>query len=1090
MLYLRRIFQGCFFPLLVCCSAGLAAQYPLAKTYTTANGLPMNEIAYVAQDGLGYVWTTSTNGQLVRYDGRDFVNFTEAETGGIRFMQVVEPKYHDWVVAAQPPKTPNRRYAILRGDAFHALPARNLLGYGTDLRDSSLLVFNADSIFRVRTEPFRMEVVRALPELAYDTRPTVVTGLPDGSFFVFLETEAAEQLAYRSVGGGWQRANDRTNLRHRIFFPDGRSVVCRDNLADAWLEDDNLRPLRQVHWPSYEVDEVNNLTGFRVQDDQLFITLRSRISGRNDGYQLTVYATPITQPGEPRVHAVLPMPSFNAGHVCIASDGTLWQSGHAGLRRYWPHTEVYHSADEGMISSLHAVAEHTNGDIYLGGYGTGFTRIRDGVPERLTGGSWDPTIRVLPGSYRTAGGELLFINEVAQRTQLHVRRNGELRQYRIPSDRSHLTGFLYREVTLPDGAPLLNGAPGGRYLAMALTKGGVEDSDNCGRIGFTPLPYSPSNPWYIIGQERGIRLRNVLTLAQDRRSNIWFGHSSTGVGVYSPARDTAVTYLSENISDPGAVSMHIDDRDRLWLGSLRGLRYVDSISTLAPFSTGAPTTALIRPPPHPRTRQKMVSVRHIPSNYVPGLLQLGDTLIITHTGGVSFLDLNSPDLTHPRAVTIPTADYIGPSEQNALLLDRHGWLWLIGDMGAARLDFRRILRGRGSMGRVEIAVRGDRPGSSFVNQQAVRIPVGDRSLTYGYQLSVQDQLRDEVRTDLLLRNRNTGDTVLYSPGWRSSENLKVNYLEPGNYELSAVTFHDNQENGRYLTTIVIPKQLHEYWWFWPAVFLAITLPIALFASNRYVRTRTALARKTLENERNAARLEASELQSKSDRLQVSTLSNAVNPHFISNAITWLQSAYLVGRPIARMDEMADNLSQTIRTMFTNSTDGRASHPLPEELALVERYLRTVNIQYDERYQFDLPGEAARTQFAAYDVLLMQVQVHVENAIEHGLRYRRQARSVRITLEAAEDETLLIHVEDDGAGVEFVRARQARGDYRPGRGTYTMRLLQETFNRYNARPLRTTITSPIHTAEDGAGYGTRITIHVPNAYTYALESDRR
>jgi sensor histidine kinase YesM len=87
----------------------------------------------------------------------------------------------------------------------------------------------------------------------------------------------------------------------------------------------------------------------------------------------------------------------------------------------------------------------------------------------------------------------------------------------------------------------------------------------------------------------------------------------------------------------------------------------------------------------------------------------------------------------------------------------------------------------------------------------------------------------------------------------------------------------------------------------------------------------------------------------------------------------------------------------------------------------------------------------------------------------------------------DDDYIYATVEDDGAGVDYVREKQAEMNRRNGVGTSIMRKLQYTFNQYNQLLLDTTIDSPTSTDKDGKPYGTCVTVVIPKHYSYALKS---
>jgi len=56
------------------------------KTYNTSSGLPDNFIYAITQGANGFIWIGTSEG-LVRYDGREFINFTETDSLAENFVQ-------------------------------------------------------------------------------------------------------------------------------------------------------------------------------------------------------------------------------------------------------------------------------------------------------------------------------------------------------------------------------------------------------------------------------------------------------------------------------------------------------------------------------------------------------------------------------------------------------------------------------------------------------------------------------------------------------------------------------------------------------------------------------------------------------------------------------------------------------------------------------------------------------------------------------------------------------------------------------------------------------------------------------------------
>src|SRR5690606_25367016 len=78
---------------------------------------------------------------------------------------------------------------------------------------------------------------------------------------------------------------------------------------------------------------------------------------------------------------------------------------------------------------------------------------------------------------------------------------------------------------------------------------------------------------------KGLRLINVLAIAQDQNDRIWMGRTSQGIAVYDPRMDTVHNWMRED--DPekglGALCLNIDENNTLWMGTQKGLYYIRDI---------------------------------------------------------------------------------------------------------------------------------------------------------------------------------------------------------------------------------------------------------------------------------------------------------------------------------------------------------------------------------------------------------------------------------------------------------------------------------------------------------------------------------
>jgi signal transduction histidine kinase/ligand-binding sensor domain-containing protein len=161
------------------------------RPYTTADGLPCNQVNAVAQDARGFLWVATEDG-LSRFDGREFQRFTRAEgLPDIRVNAVVESAAGDlWVgtqaglsVLAPGSDAVESFQPVALGGTSGAAVIRDL----ASTPDGSVWVATSDGLFRIRRVNDRRTVERVELASAIDpAQPQVVRSLdvgPDGTLW-------------------------------------------------------------------------------------------------------------------------------------------------------------------------------------------------------------------------------------------------------------------------------------------------------------------------------------------------------------------------------------------------------------------------------------------------------------------------------------------------------------------------------------------------------------------------------------------------------------------------------------------------------------------------------------------------------------------------------------------------------------------------------------------------------------------------------------------------------------------------------------------------------------------------------------------
>ena len=212
-----------------------------------------------------------------------------------------------------------------------------------------------------------------------------------------------------------------------------------------------------------------------------------------------------------------------------------------------------------------------------------------------------------------------------------------------------------------------------------------------------------------------------------------------------------------------------------------------------------------------------------------------------------------------------------------------------------------------------------------------------------------------------------------------------------------------------------------------------------------------------ENRREQENLKKSELRA---------LQAQINPHFLYNtldAIVWLaeagQSREVIHITRALSDFFRISLSQ-----------GKDWIPLSEEIKHLTGYLTIQKIRYRDilDYKIDIPEDLYHVQ-----VLKLLLQPLVENAIYHGVKHRRGRGLIQVT-GSAENGSLVLRVQDNGAGMTPDRLAQVREGLRSDSGQsagYGLFNVNKRIQLYYSLPQGLEI-------ESDSMCGTTVTVRVP------------
>ncbi|MES2690001.1 MAG: two-component regulator propeller domain-containing protein [Bacteroidota bacterium] len=283
-------------------------------------------------------------------------------------------------------------------------------------------------------------------------------------------------------------------------------------------------------------------------------------------------------------------------------------------------------------------------------------------------------------------------------------------------------------------------------------------------------------------------------------------------------------------------------------------------------------------------------------------------------------------------------------------------------------------------------------------------------------------------------------------------------LPPGNYELQV---NAAVSPGEWLTQtksvfIVVKPAFWQTSWF---LISGLLLLIGLVVFIPYSRIKKIIRR---EQEKNAITQKISELE-------LSALQAQMNPHFIFNAIHSIQH-FIIKNDEVNANEYLTKFANLMRLFLESSK--RKFIPLAEELEILRLYTDLEKLRFEGKFEVVIRTEE-ELDINKTEIPSMLLQPFVENAIMHGLVYKKENGILLIELREIE-EGLLCIIDDNGIGREA--SRKARRSKHSSRGIDLILDRVNSYNSLHGSPLcRISITDK--TGESGQATGTRVEITI-------------
>ncbi|TYP97874.1 tetratricopeptide repeat protein [Tenacibaculum adriaticum] len=146
-------------------------------------------------------------------------------------------------------------------------------------------------------------------------------------------------------------------------------------------------------------------------------------------------------------------------------------------------------------------------------------------------------------------------------------------------------------------------------------------------------------------------------------------------------------------------------------------------------------------------------------------------------------------------------------------------------------------------------------------------------------------------------------------------------------------------------------------------------------------------------------------------LALKSMRSQMNPHFIFNALNSVNS-FIAVNDERNANRYLSEFSVLMRSVLENSDEDFI--PLTKEIELLELYVKLEHNRFKDKFDYSILVDKV-IDLDQFSIPPMLLQPYIENAIWHGLRYKKEKGNLKISITQKDKETILISILDDGIG---------------------------------------------------------------------------
>ena len=146
-------------------------------------------------------------------------------------------------------------------------------------------------------------------------------------------------------------------------------------------------------------------------------------------------------------------------------------------------------------------------------------------------------------------------------------------------------------------------------------------------------------------------------------------------------------------------------------------------------------------------------------------------------------------------------------------------------------------------------------------------------------------------------------------------------------------------------------------------------------------------------------------------LALKSLRSQMNPHFIFNALNSVNS-FIASNDERTANKYLTDFSLLMRAVLENSEEDFIS--LEKEIKLIELYTKLEHFRFQDKFEYTINVDE-NIKIEDFVIPPMLLQPYIENAVWHGLRYKKTKGHLDIAITQTKPDEIQISITDDGIG---------------------------------------------------------------------------